>query len=210
MRADINLPWRESSSTIREDGAYSAAGFQAFSSPFTHRILFSAGSQVRRLTLDAANMDEAPRAHQLFGFAGVDFLLRTNPTRVARGEILDNEMLAPRVLASSTVLSLRHYELFGEDPFGSRLVLVERSQIDEVSAVTRHILDRRGVLGTELRGGVGYDWQREVQLWRAGASALLSATSSSRLSFDYDIASESRTGLSGRRHVAQMVLHVDL
>jgi hypothetical protein len=49
-----------------------------------------------------------------------------------------------------------------------------------------------------------------VRIWRAGASALISATSSSRLTFDYDVASESGTGLSGRRHAGSVVLHVDL
>jgi tetratricopeptide (TPR) repeat protein len=211
-RADYNLPWRESSSTIREDGVYDAAGVQLYYSPFTRRLLLSAGAQGRRLGLDASgsDMDESPRAHQLFGFAGADFLIRTNPTRAARGEILDAEMLAPRVLASSTVLSYRHYELFGEDPFGSRLVLVDRSMIDELSAATRHILDDDGVLGAELRGGIGFDWERDVRLWRAGASAMVSPTARTRLSLDYDLANESRTGLSGRRHIAQMVLHVDL
>ena len=42
-------------------------------------------------------------------------------------------MLSPRGLASSTVLSLRHYELTSDDPFGERLVLVERSRTDEIS-----------------------------------------------------------------------------
>lgn len=210
LRADYNLPWRESSSTIREDGAYDAVGVQLFSSFLTPRLLFSTGGQGRRLALDAAEMSEAPDAYQLFGFGGVDWIVRQNHDRSARGEILDNEMLAPRVLTSSTVLSLRHYELLGENPFGSRLVLVERSQIDEVSAVSRHVLGRQGLAAAEFRGGIGYDWQRDVDLWRAGASAMLSATPSSRLTFDYDIASESRTGLSGRRHIAQMVLHVDL
>ncbi len=209
LRADHNQPWRESSSTIREDGAFDAVNLALYGAPFTRRLVWSVGGQARRLTLDAsAGMPE--HAHQLFGFGGLDLVVRNNHDRLARGEILDKEMLAPRVLASSTVLSYRHYELTSEDPFGSRLVLVERSSIEEVSAVTRHVLDDGGRLAAELRGGLGYDWNREVRLWRAGGSALLSATAGSRLTLDYDVASETRTGLSGRRHIAQMVLHVDL
>lgn len=219
LRTDYNQPWRESSSTIRQDGAYDAANLSLFASPFTRRLLWSAGVQGRRLTLDSsAGMSsaipgtaEAPsHAHQLFGFGGLDVILRNDHGRLARGEVLDGEMLAPRVLASSTVLSYRHYELTSEDPFGARLVLVERSSIEEVSAISRHVLDNAGRLAAELRGGIGYDWSREVRLWRAGGSALLSATPRSRLTLDYDVASETRTGLSGRRHIAQMVLHVDL
>lgn len=210
LRADMNLPWRESSSTIREDGVYDAANAQLYYAPWSRRLLFSVGGQARRLTLDASDMDGATSARQIFGFGGVDYILRQDHDRTARGQIFDNEMLMPRTLASSTVLSLRHYEMASEDPFGARLVLVERSTIEEVSAVTRHVLDKKGILGAELRGGIGYDWNRDVQLWRAGASALLSATGNSRLTFDYDVASESRTGLTGRRHVGQMVLHVDL
>jgi hypothetical protein len=108
------------------------------------------------------------------------------------------------------VASYRHYEISSEDPFGARLVLVERSSYDEISAVWREVLDEKGALGTEARGGIGYDWGRSTKVWRAGASLILSATSSSRLSADYDIQSESGTGLQGRRHVGSVVLHVDL
>ena len=78
----------------------------------------------------------------------------------------------------------------------------------------RHVFGS-GVLGTELRGGIGYDWQRAVRQWRAGASLLLAATTSSRLTVDYDVASETvigpgLTGLTGRRHIGSVVLHVDL
>jgi hypothetical protein len=57
---------------------------------------------------------------------------------------------------------------------------------------------------------VGYDWIREVRQWRAGASLLLSATASSRLTLAYDANSESGTGLAGQRHTGWVILHVDL
>lgn len=66
------------------------------------------------------------------------------------------------------------------------------------------------MVGTEVRAGAGRDWIREVELYRIGGSLLLSFTRSSRLAFDYDLASESGTGFIGRRHAGSAVLHVDL
>lgn len=208
-RLDLDLPWRESASTIRGGGRYDMAAVQIYAGPGSRRVLFSGGGQARRLSLTATGLD-AMDADQLLGFAGVDWVPWRSPGRVSRAEVFDDELIAPRALSSSAVLSLRHYEMTSDNPFGSELVLIERSSIDELSGIFRHVLDRGGRLGTELRGGVGYDWRRDVRIWRAGASALLSATASSRLTLDYDVASESGTGLSGRRHAGALVLHVDL
>ncbi|KAB2902631.1 MAG: tetratricopeptide repeat protein [Kofleriaceae bacterium] len=208
-RLDYDLPWRESASTIRNGGRYDAASLQLYATPESRRVLLSGGGQFRRLSLTAEGVD-AMDADQIFAFAGLDWVPWRKPERATRAEVFDEEMIAPRALASSAVLSLRHYEMWSDNPFGQQLFLIERSSIDEVSGILRHVLDRGGRLGAELRGGLGYDWGREVRIWRAGASALLSATASSRLTLDYDVASESGTGLSGRRHAGQVVLHVDL
>ena len=40
--------------------------------------------------------------------------------------------------------------------------------VDEVSMLVRRVFDARGIVGGELRGGVGYDQAREGRLWRAG------------------------------------------
>jgi tetratricopeptide (TPR) repeat protein len=208
-RLDLDMPWRESASTIRQGGHFDAAALQVYATPESRRLLFSAGGHFRRLSLSTEGVDSMG-ADQIFGFAGVDVVPWRKPERTARAEVLDDEMLAPRALASSLVFSLRHYEMSSDNPFGTELFLIERSSIEEASGILRHVLDRGGRLGTELRGGIGYDWRREVRIWRAGASALVSATSSSRLTFDYDVASESGTGLSGRRHAGSVVLHVDL
>jgi hypothetical protein len=119
-------------------------------------------------------------------------------------------MLAPRSLSEAIVVSYRHYEMTSDNPFPGRVVLVERSSIDELSGVARRVLDRKGMFGAEVRGGLGYDWVRYVEQWRAGASLLMAATATSRLTVDYDVASESGTGLSGRRHLGSVNLHVDL
>jgi hypothetical protein len=210
VRGDYQQPWRESSSTVREGGVYDAVQAQVYAQAFTPRVLFSAGVQGRRLGLAPVAMEAPETALQLFGSAGLDVTVHADPTRVARGQILDGELLAPRSLTTATVLSYRHYELTSQDPFGARLVLVERSRIDEVSGAVRTTVDPKGVLAVEARGGVGYDWIRDMRLLRAGASVLLSATAGSRLTFDYDVATETATGIAGRRHAGSVVFHLDL
>lgn len=202
-RTDMNMPWRESASTIREGGLFDAGAFQLYAAPMSRRVLFGVGGQYRRLGF----LDLEERADQFLGAASVDFTL-SGPGDAVRGEMLDGELLLPRTMATAIVASYRHYEMKSDDPFGDRLVLVERSSLDELSAVARKVVDSR--LGAEVRGGIGYDWARETRQWRAGASLLLAASTGSRLSLDYDVASESGTGLAGRRHLASAVFHVDL
>jgi tetratricopeptide (TPR) repeat protein len=212
LRGDYNVPWHESASTLRDGGVMDTAGATLYfkSSVSERKLLASVGVQGRRLGLEPRPGETMARANQLFTSAGADIVLQSDPSRAARGELLDNDMLGVRALISSTVLSYRHYETFSDDPFGLRLALVERSSIDEVSGVVRRVFDRKGRVAAEVRGGLGYDWVRYVEQWRAGGSLLLSATQTSRFTFDYDVASESGTGLEGRRHIGQVVLHVDL
>lgn len=209
VRADYNQPWRESAATVREGGSQDVLSAQVFATPHLgSRLLFSVGGVARRLGLEPLpGMDET-HATQLLASAGFDVTL-VNAGRAMDGEMLDDEMLNARSLASAAVVSFRHYEMSSDDPFGQRLVLVERASVDEVSGVIRKVVGGR--IGGELRGGVGYDGARETKQWRAGASLLVAATRASRFTLDYDVATESGTGLvTGRRHFASAVLHVDL
>lgn len=210
LRGDYGQSWRESATTVREGGVVDAASAVAYKSTAGGKLLFSLGVQGRRLALSPRPGEMEVHAAQVLGIGGADYVLSSSPTRAARGQILGDEMLAPRSLTSAVVLSYRHYELAGEDPFGERLTLVTRSSLDELSATVSRVLDRKGRLGGELRGGLGHDWARDGQRYRAGASLMLSLTGRSRFTFDYDLASESTTGLVGRRHAGQAVLHVDL
>jgi tetratricopeptide (TPR) repeat protein len=210
VRGDVNVPWHESASTFREGGTMDTLGAQVYASPRSKRVLFSVGGMARRLALQPVGGLEMEHALQLWGSAGVDVIVHSAPGEEVRGQILDNEMLAPRSLSTATVLSYRHYEMSSDDPFGEQLVLVERSSMDELSGAARKVFGARGMLGAELRGGIGYDWGRQVKQWRAGASLLLSATRTSRFTFDYDTATESATGIVGRRQQGTVVLHVDL
>jgi tetratricopeptide (TPR) repeat protein len=211
VRGDGNVPWHESASVLRDDGRMDTLGATLYlkSVVSSRRVLASIGGQARRLGLEPLMGLPDVRALQIFGSAGVDVTLHSSD-RVVRGESFDSQMLAPRSLSEAIVVSYRHYEMTSDNPFPGRVVLVERSSIDELSAVARRVIDRKGMFGAELRGGVGYDWVRYVEQWRAGASLLMAATATSRLTVDYDVASESGTGLSGRRHLGSVNLHVDL
>jgi hypothetical protein len=207
-RGDYNIPWHESASVLRAGGVMDSLSATAFLGAGRH-VLFSVGGVGRRYGLEPLPGGMDDHALQILGEAGMDVVLGQSG-RAARGEIYDNDMIAPRGLNSATVLSLRHYEMRSQNPFPERVLLVEQSSVDELSGAFRRVLDGRGILAGELRGGIGYDWDRQMEMWRAGASVLLSASTWSRLTFDYDVANESGSGIVGRRHTGSVVLHVDL
>jgi Flp pilus assembly protein TadD len=212
VRGDLHVPWHESASTLRDQGMMDALAAQLYlkSEVSSRRVLVSFGTQGRRLALAPLVGVPMDHAFQVLGSAGVDVTLSSTPEKVIRGEIFDDQMLVARTLSPATVISYRHYEMWSNDPFPLRVMLVERSSIDEVSGVLRRVFGARGIVGAEVRGGLGYDWARYVQQWRVGGSLLLAATGASRLTADYDVASQSGTGIVGRQHVGSLVLHVDL
>ena len=210
MRADYGQAWRESATTVREGGVYDQGSAVAFAGGLDGKLLLQVGLQGRRLALAPRMGEAAAHAVQILGIGGLDYTLWSAPGALARGEILGDDMLAPRTMSTSIVASYRHYELSGDDPFGQQLTLVKRSSLDEVSLTVSKVADPRGIVSGELRGGYGHDWVRDAERYRAGASIMLSLTGSSRFTFDYDVASESQTGLVGQRHLGQAVLHVDL
>ena len=208
LRADVNVPWRESASTVREGGTVDQLSTAVYVAPIPGRVLLSVGAQARRLGLAATDaMPEDVHALQLFGVGGVDVTLTSDYSRAMKSQVLDGEMLLPVPFATAVVASYRHYEMTEDDPFGMRLYLVERSQIDEGSLYSRAVF--YGLLGVEARGGIGYDWARELYTWRAGGSVLLSPASATRLTVDYDVTTERGTSIAGKRHIGMVVLHVD-
>lgn len=209
-RADLNMPWREAANTIREGGRYDGLTAHAYALPLGPRLVIDAGVQARRMELEdlmpTMQMDANGRQYLFFG--GLDYVLQVDPTHVARGQILDEEMLWPTYLADSVVLHYRHYEGFTRDDFGERLVLSERNTIDEVGGTVRRTFGR--VLGAELRAGTGYDFARELTMWRAGGALLASPSANTRFTFSYDIANESTDAFVGRRHTGWITFHADL
>lgn len=208
LSGEVNMPWRESASTIQQGGVADSGLAELYALPFGPSIVLGLTGRVRRLGLEPI-ADEDVHTLQLFGAAGVDWVVWSDWSQQVRGEILDHDLVWASGFAPALILMYRHYELDSQDKFGPRLVLVERSSLDEVSGVAREVLGD-GAFAAEARGGFGYDWQRDIRMWRAGASILVAATLNSRLSLDYDFANESRTGLAGQRHTGLIALHVDL
>ena len=147
---------------------------------------------------------------QTTAVGGVDWVVWAPSTVAYRGQFLDDNLRWPTgYLSDSLTMSYRHYEAFNDDEFGTRLDLSARGTIDEVSAVARNTRPD-GFFGFELRGGVGRDWARDTQLYRTGASILITPLETVRGGVTYDYAQESTTGFSGERHTAWANLHVDL
>jgi tetratricopeptide (TPR) repeat protein len=208
-RAELHMPWREAASTIREGGTVDGVTGHLYFLPLGPRFILDTGGQVRRITLADIGTGATPEARQVSVFAGADYVLWVDPTRTARGEILDEEMLWPAYLADALVLSYRHYEVFSRDDFGSRLMLFERAGIDELSATARKTAIN-GIFALELRGGGGYDRLRELSLWRAGGALLFAPIAAMRITGSFDVATESASGLVGKRHTGWVSVHVDL
>jgi hypothetical protein len=209
LRADLHMPWREAANTIREGGAYDGITAHLYALPFGHSFVLDVGTRARSMTLHPLMDQPEPRGSQVVLFAGADWVAWVDPSSVARGQILDEDLAWPTYLADSLTFSYRHYEGFTDDEFGERLVLAERDRIDELSTTARKAI-ADGILGAELRGGVGHDWARDKRMWRAGGALLVSPTPASRINITYDVANESTSGFVGRRHAGWFTLHVDL
>lgn len=207
--ADLNMPWRETASTMREGGRETGITSVAYALPFGPRFILDAGVRVRSMSLEPI-MGEESTATQKMVLGGADWVVWAPSTQASRGQFLDDDLRwSSAYLANSLTLSYRHYEAFTEDDFGVRLDLAERNTIDEVSAVARNTRPD-GIFGFELRGGAGNDWARDTRLWRVGSSLLVTPRDMIRGSLSYDFAKESTSGFTGERHMALASVHVDL
>ncbi|HEU5060383.1 MAG TPA: hypothetical protein VFU21_27820, partial [Kofleriaceae bacterium] len=206
---DLNMPWRETASTMREGGRETGATAMTYALPFGDRVILGAGARLRSLALEPI-MEVDASGSQTMLIGGADWLVWAPSTRLTRGQFLDEELRwGSSRLADSLTLSYRHYEAFTEDDFAGRLVLAERGTVDELSAVARNSWPD-GWFGFEVRGGAGRDWARDVRLWRAGGSLLVTPLETLRGSLSYDYAEESTSGFAGVRHTAWGSIHVDL
>ncbi|HET6149991.1 MAG TPA: tetratricopeptide repeat protein [Polyangia bacterium] len=211
LHTDYNEQWAESPVTIQEGGVSTGLTGHLYLFPRSRRVLLDAGTQLRRLGLAPRDEERTPTANQALFFAGADAVLWASPTRLLRGEALDERLVRRTYLNDAGVLSYRHYQLFtdSEPEFGSRIALAPRAAIDNLSMVIRKAM-AGGRVGLDLHGGGGYDSQRERVLSQAGAAVLIAPSWSSRLSLSYDMARETATGLSGTLHTGWVSYHVDL
>ena len=206
---DLRMPWRETASTMREGGRESGLTAIAYALPFGPRVIFDGGVRLRSLALEPI-MEEDASGSQTTLVAGADWVAWSPSTRVTRGQFLDEDLRwGTSYLADSLVVSYRHYEVFTEDDFGTRLDLAERGTVDELSGVARNTWPD-GTFGFELRAGGGRDWARDTRLWRVGSTVVVTPLERVRASVSYDYANESTSGFAGVRHNALGSIHVDL
>jgi tetratricopeptide (TPR) repeat protein len=211
VRLDLHEQWGESPITIQEGGTNSAATANFFVFPRDRRFLLSFGLQGRRLGLAPRLTDVTPTADQLLLYAGGDVVVWSRTEQALRGEVLDEHLLRRTYLNDAVILSYRHYQLYTwpDAAFQARISLAPRASIDNATGVIRKVFFG-GRAGVDLRGGVGYDNERQRQLAQAGLSLLIAPTWASRISVSYDMSRETATGLQGILHTGWLSYHADL
>ena len=210
LHGDLNRQWNDAPITISEGGSVDGAGGELFAFPTGRRILAVVGGEWRRFHLAHRSTSDDPAATQSLFLGGADLVLWNDPATRVRGEFLEERMVRRTYLSNAGILSYRHYQLFGDSSpdFSSRIVLASRAAIDSGSMVIRKTF-ASGRGGLELRGGLGYDSERNVSLYNFGASAVAVPFWSSRVLVSYDRAKESATGFSGTRHAGWVTYHGD-
>jgi hypothetical protein len=209
LHADLNEQWNEAPVTIHEGGEMTGAIGHLYLFPKNRVVMLDTGGAWRWLTL--AGRDGLPdsRGSQALVWAGIDFNLWASPTRIVRGEALDERMVRRTYLADAGVLAFRHYELWSDLPPDFRIALAPRSSINNGTLIFRKALfDGRG--GVDVHGGGGYDNQRRRALAQFGASLVVAASWSTRMVVSYDLSHETLTGLPGTLQIAWLSFHADL
>jgi len=209
LHLDANEQWNEAPITVHEGGEMTGATGHLFLFPTSRVVLFDSGAQVRRLTLSAQGTAAEPTADQLLGWAGVDFNLWSQSTRVVRAEALDERMVRRVYLNDAGVLAYRHYELVTHASPDFRIALAPRASIDNGTIIMRKAL-AGGRIGIDVHGGGGYDHLREHTLFQAGGAFVLAASWRARLTASYDLAHETATGLPGTLHIGWLTFHADI
>jgi hypothetical protein len=205
---DLDMPWREAASTIREGGRETGVTAHLYALPLGPNLIFDVGTRLRSMEL-APQMDVEATGSQKMVFGGADWVAWSRPAQFARGQILDENLRWTAYMADSLTIGYRRFEAFTRDDFGGRLVLADRDSIDQVSAIARKMV-AEGSIGAEARTTAGIDWARDIRLWSAGFSLLITPIERARASITYDYAKESTAGFVGVRHTAWASIHVDL
>jgi tetratricopeptide (TPR) repeat protein len=212
LHLDLNEQWNDAPVTIHEGGTMTGATGHLYLFPRSRVVLVDSGAQVRRLSLRPLEPgDPTPVASQLLFWAGVDFNLWNDSSRIVRGESLDERMVRRRALNDAGVLSYRHYENFANIPpdFSTRVALQSRNSIDNGTMVFRKAF-LAGRAGIEAHGGVGYDNVQDQVLAQAGGVLLVASTWSTRLTVSYDYIHQTTTGLPGTLQIGWVAFHADL
>ena len=217
LTATVDLPWEEAAVAMLHGGRLSAAEGHLYAHFADRRLLLQVGAQGRRLSIlapDPAAAEPAdfvrPEATQSLLMGGADVVVWRRPA-AARGEMLDDALIAPSALPTAIVVGYRRYEVSTRTSpgFADVIDLAPRGSVDEIST-TVSLSSRGGRFGLELRGGLGRDTERDARLTRAGGSLAWAPLPTLRFAVGYDAASDLATGLTGRRHTGSFSIHVDL
>lgn len=205
----LNEQWGDAPVTIHEGGTVTGVTGRLHLFPKSRRVLFDSGVQARRLGLAPLGGSPAPAALQYLGWAGVDFNLWASPSKLMRSEAMDERLVRRSYLVNSAVLAYRHYELWNDLGPEFRIALAPRGSIDNGTLILRHTFFG-GRAGIDLRGGGGYDNQRQRFLAQAGGSLVVAASWAHRVLLSYDMAHETYTGIPGTLHIGWVTYHADL
>ncbi|HXJ18858.1 MAG TPA: hypothetical protein VMT03_01390 [Polyangia bacterium] len=210
MRGDLHEQWNDAPVTVHEGGQMSGVTGHLYLFPPSRVVLVDTGVQQRHLTLAPLEPGQpSPASNQTLLWAGVDFNLWTDATRVVRGESLDERMVRRTALNDAGVLAYRHYELWANIPPDFRIALYPRASIDNGSFILRKVV-AGGRAGFELRGGLGYDNVQNQVLTQGGAAVVLASSWSTRLLVTYDIVHQTTIGLPGTLQIGWVTFHADL
>jgi tetratricopeptide (TPR) repeat protein len=205
----LNEQWNDAPVTIHEGGTVTGVTGRLNFFPKSRRILFDSGMQARRLGLAPQGGAAGPAALQYLGWAGVDFNLWASPSKLIRNESMDERLVRRTYLVNSAVIAYRHYELWNDLGPGFRIALAPRGSVDNGSLILRQTFFG-GRAGIDLRGGAGYDNQRQKLLAQAGGSLVVAASWAHRVLLSYDMAHETYTGIPGTLHIGWVTYHADL
>jgi tetratricopeptide (TPR) repeat protein len=209
VHGDLNEQWNEAPVTVHEGGTTSGGIGHLYLFPKSRVVMFDGGAQLRRLSLAARDGLPEATASQVLAWGGIDFNLWASPSRIVRGESLDERLVRRTYLVDAGVLAYRHYELYSDLSPGFRIALAPRSSIDNGTLIIRKALFG-GRAGVDVHGGGGYDHQRDRVLVQAGGAIVFAPSWSTRIVASYDMAHETATGLPGTLQIGWLSVHADL
>ena len=214
VHGDVNEQWNDAPVTVEEGGKMTGVTAHLYLFPKDRLFLFDGGVQERHLALRPVNDgDASPTTNQTLAWAGLDYNLWTDGTRLVRGESLDERMVRRTAMNDAAVLTYRHYELFSniktDSEFYHRISLYPRASIDNGSFIFRKVV-AGGRVGVEVHGGLGYDNVQNQTLEQGGTAIVWASSWSTRLLVTYDIVHQTTIGLPGTLQIGWVTFHADL
>jgi tetratricopeptide (TPR) repeat protein len=210
-RAEVETPWDEAAVTMLNGGRTTSAEAHLYSHWFSQRLLLQAGARRRRLSILGVEPGASrPRGWQSLWLAGADATIWRSSAAV-RGEMLDESMIERTTIGSALTLAYRHYDVTSRtsSDFAAVVALAPAASVDEGS-IRGSLALPRGQLGIEADAGLGFDSARWARQRRAGGALTWAPLPAARFALGYEEATESVTGLYGRRRAGWLSVHANL